>query len=94
MLLATYRFVTLLTLIGVVKLNTPSLYSVAGCPEGAVKNIHGAVSAAASQGALGMTIANWAGVGHLTHPAISWPGIVAAGGLAWNADIRLVRLPV
>ena len=67
-----------------------SSYSLAGCPEATVSNIHSAAQSAVSHGALGMLVAHWSGVGHITHRCMAWPGLLVAAGLAWNSDISLV----
>ncbi len=68
------------------------VFSVAGCPEAAVTNIFTAMQSAIKHGALGMTVAHWAGVGHITHQTMSWPGLLTAAGLAWNSNIQWVCL--
>ena len=60
--------------------------SLAGCPEAALANISRAVSCAVEHGALGVVVSNWAGVGHMTHLPISWPGYLMAAGLSWNSE--------
>ena len=67
-------------------------YSVAGCPEAAVANIYSAMRAGIKHAALGLTVAHWAGVGHITHQTMAWPGLLAAAGLGWNANIGLVNI--
>ncbi|BFZ12007.1 hypothetical protein BsWGS_15047 [Bradybaena similaris] len=74
---------------------TAAWNSLAGCPEAAVSNI---VSAATNaEGALGLVICDWTGKGHLNHQPFSWPGILAAAGLAWNKstpkDVLVSSLP-
>ena len=63
---------------------------MAGCPEAAVTNIYTAVQAAVKHGALGLTVAHWAGVGHITHQTMAWPGLLTAAGLGWNSNIDWV----
>ena len=63
---------------------------MAGCPEAAVTNIYTAMQTAMKHGALGLTVAHWAGVGHITHQTMSWPGLLTAAGLGWNANISWV----
>ena len=64
--------------------------SLGGCPEAAVSNVHSAVQAAISQGALGMVLSHWSGVGHITHQPFWWPGLITCAGLAWNSDVHWV----
>ncbi|XP_059160315.1 uncharacterized protein LOC131943943 [Physella acuta] len=65
---------------------TAAWNSLAGCPEAAVGNITSA--ARRNAGALGLVICDWTGKGHLNHQPFSWPGILAAAGLAWNKKTK------
>lgn len=65
-------------------------FSLAGCPEAAVSNIMSAATNA--EGALGLVICDWTGKGHLNHQPFSWPGILAAAGLAWNKNTPKVKI--
>ncbi|XP_055944061.1 uncharacterized protein LOC129975135 [Argiope bruennichi] len=71
--------------------------SISGSPETAVSCIHKAAVCATVHSAYGMIVADWQTRPH--HPAFcfSWPGILLAVGLAWNASVHLdylhARLP-
>ena len=55
-------------------------------------NVYSAMQAGIKHGALGLTVAHWAGVGHITHQTMAWPGLLTAAGLGWNANISSVNM--
>ena len=67
-----------------------SSFSLAGCPEAALKNIYNATRSANCQGALGLVACNWTGRGHMVHLPFCWPGFLVAAGLGWNSDCHWV----
>ena len=68
-----------------------AIYSFAGCPEAAMANIFNAVDAISTLGGIGLILAQWSGLGHLTSHSISWPAFIAMAGLSWNHQIHSVR---
>lgn len=65
---------------------TAAWNSLAGCPEAAITNVYNAVKCAVVEGAIGITVCNWSGKGHITHLPFSWPGFLMGAGLSWNSN--------
>ena len=53
-------------------------------------NLFNAVDAVTTLGGVGLVLAQWSGLGHLTSHCISWPAFIAMAGLTWNHKIHSV----
>jgi predicted aconitase with swiveling domain len=76
---------------------TSSWQSVGGRIENMLANVREAALAGKRHGARGYLLTDWGDRGHLQPWPVSWPGILAAAGCAWNVasaerDIAIERL--
>lgn len=65
---------------------TSSWSSFTGITDNMLINIRSAAKAAKNYGAMGMLLTDWGDMGHLQPPAVSWPGLLFAGTMAWGLD--------
>jgi hypothetical protein len=65
---------------------TSTWNSLVGRVDNAYANIADATSTGLARGAAGVLVTDWGDNGHLQPPAVSLPGIVFGGALAWCAD--------
>lgn len=65
---------------------TSTWNSLVGRVDNAYANIADAASTGLARGAAGVLVTDWGDNGHLQPPAVSLPGIVFGGALAWCAD--------
>lgn len=76
---------------------TSSWQSVGGRTDNMLANVREAALAGQRHGARGYLLTDWGDRGHLQPWPVSWPGLVAAAGCAWNVasaerEIELERL--
>ena len=65
---------------------TSSWQSVSGRATNALANLKEAALQGAAAGAAGWLVTDWGDRGHLQPRSVSWFGLVAAAGLAWNPE--------
>ena len=66
---------------------TSSWNSLAGRSANALANLHGAAQAGLAAGAAGYLVTDWGDNGHLQPLPVSYLGLVAGAGVAWNAGV-------
>ena len=70
---------------------TSSWNSIAGRTQNMLNNIRNAVYFGRENGASGLLVTDWGDNGHWQQLPISYPGLAAAAGQAWNTEIELNR---
>jgi hexosaminidase len=65
---------------------TSSWISLTGRVDNALGNLAAAARAGQAQGASGMLICDWGDYGHLQPLPVSYPGLLAGAGFAWNVS--------
>ena len=71
---------------------TSSWQSVLGRVDNMLANVLDAARAGKAHGARGLLVTDWGDRGHLQPWSVSWPGLVAAAGAAWNVERSTERL--
>ena len=66
--------------------------SLAGSPEVALANIQRAVRSAYAHEASSVVVSHWAGISHVPHFSMVWPGLLMAAGLTWNKDSHIPQV--
>ncbi|MDY7095212.1 MAG: family 20 glycosylhydrolase [Acidobacteriota bacterium] len=67
---------------------TSSWSSLTGRPDNAVANLASAAEHGLAHGASGYLITDWGDFGHLQPLPVSYPGLLAGAGCAWNVESR------